>query len=285
MPSFAFASAAVIGTDHRCVLKEKNGQDALFLDRVTTSAFGEVTVLLVADGCGSGAHSEVGAKLGVRLLGFALVRQLQRVAIATTPARYQFERILEAARQDVLARMRVLVQDMGGSFTATVNDFFLFTIVGAIITDSYSTFFSRGDGLAVVNGEEIWVEPKEGNAPVYLSYAMVETSLSRRPDELAFEIHRVVETLQLNHFLIATDGARFLKEAATRSMPGKEERVGPLSQFWEEDRYFHNSDALRRRLSLVNRSHTQPDWDDQRLVTAHGHLKDDLAMIVGRRIS
>lgn len=285
MPPFACASASLIGADHRSPLKEKNGQDAVFLDRVTTSTFGEVQICLVADGCGSGLHSEVGAKLGVRLLGSALARQLARASVSSEPPRHQFDRILDAARQDVLARLRILAQDMGGSFSMTVNDYFLFTIVGALITDSHSLFFSRGDGLVVVNGEEIWIQPLEGNAPVYLSYGLVETSLAKRPHELAFEIHRVVETAQLNHFLIATDGARFLSDAARLPMPGKKELVGPLCDLWETDRYFHNADALRRRLSLVNRPHVEPDWDGQRLIPSHGHLKDDLAVIVGRRIS
>jgi len=283
MALFQLASASLLGLDHRLPLKEKNGQDALWIHPVPISIFGNVQICLVADGCGSGAHSEVGAKLGVRLLASAIARQIERARESEESPRHQFDRILEAARQDVLARVRVLAQDMGGSFSSTINEYFLFTTVGAILTDSHSVFFSRGDGLVVVNGEEIWVEPEDGNAPVYLSYTLVETSLNKRPHELAFQIHRVVHSDQLNHFLIGTDGLRFLCGAAVLPLPGKDDLVGPLSQFWKDDRYFHNHDALRRRLSLINRSHVEPDWDGKRLVMHHGHLKDDVALIVGRR--
>jgi len=282
MPSFELAGATLVGLDHRSPLKETNGQDALCVLVIPETVFGQVQICLVADGCGSGKHSEVGAKLGVRFLSSAIKRQLERAQLSEEPPRRQFERMLETARQEVLARMRLLAIDLGGSFSQTVNDYFLFTVVGAILSDTSCVFFSRGDGLIAVNDEEIWIEPEEGNAPIYLSYGLVETSLKARPQDLMFTIHRVINSERLQHFLIGTDGLRFLKDAQDLSLPGKADLVGSLSQFWEEDRYFRNPDTIRRRLSLINRSHQESDWDGHRLITHHGHLKDDVALITGR---
>lgn len=283
--SFELASASIVGIDHRHPLKESNGHDALAIEIVPDTPWGAARICLVVDGCGSGLHSEVGAQIGVRLLAAAIKRQLTRWRKDEDPPRLQFNKILERARLDVLARLRVLVQDMGGSFSQTVNDYFLFTVVGAILTQEFSCFFSRGDGLIVVCGEEHWIEPDEGNAPVYLAYALVESSLTdHRPEALKFDILQVVATQRLEHFLIGTDGLRHFVDAGHLALPGKTELVGPLSQFWEEDRYFTNPDNVRRRLALVNRTAVQPHWDARRLVTATGHLKDDTTLIVGRRI-
>jgi hypothetical protein len=53
--------------------------------------------------------------------------------------------------------------------------------------------------------------------------------------------------------LIGTDGAADLEAAAEARLPGREEPLGPLAQFWEQDRYYENADAVRRRLFLANR--------------------------------
>jgi len=193
------------------------------------------------------------------------------------------EQRLERARHDALARLRILAQEMGGSFSATVNEYFLSTLVGAIVTDEVAVFFHMGDGLIVANGEEIWLEPEAGNEPIYLSYAMVETSLAARPDMLQFQIVRVIATDRLDSFLVGSDGLRDLANAAAKPIPGQTAVVGPLSQFWTDDAFFRNKDKVRRRLALINQTAAVPDWDARVLGQELGHLKDDTTLIVGRR--
>ncbi len=280
---FELAAGSVVGTDHRQALKESNGHDAYGITS-SESVFGSTQICLVADGCGSGAHSEVGAKIGVRLLQSALAFQLKRWQKTDDAPRMQFMKILERARQDVLAQMRTLALSMGGSYSSTINEHFLFTLVGAILTEEFCVFFSRGDGLIIINGEEFWIEPEAGNAPVYLAYALVDTSLADvKPESLKFEILQVVSTERLDHFLVGTDGLRHFVRASQLRLPGKDQLVGPLSQFWEEERFFRNTDNIRRRLALANLTSVLPDWDARRLVTEAGHLKDDTTLIVGRR--
>jgi hypothetical protein len=59
--------------------------------------------------------------------------------------------------------------------------------------------------------------------------------------------------------------------------------VGPLSQFWTDDRYFANPDALRRRLTLINRESVRADFESRRLVRTPGLLPDDTTVVVLRR--
>ena len=69
---FEIAAGTVSGRDHRQA--GKNNHDAYVF---SSDASG--TVAVVCDGCGSGRHSEVGAKIGARLVAGALRRHLHRL--------------------------------------------------------------------------------------------------------------------------------------------------------------------------------------------------------------
>ena len=82
-----------------------------------------------------------------------------------------------------------------------------------------------------------------------------------------------------------TDGVRELIDVAQQQLPGKQELVGSISQFWQEDRYFTNPDQIRRRLSLINREVTKLDCQTQKLQKTLGLLPDDTSLVVLRRSS
>ena len=83
--------------------------------------------------------------------------------------------------------------------------------------------------------------------------------------------------------MIGTDGAVELMGLADAPLPGKETRVGPISQFWRDDRFFANRDAVRRRLSLINSESVRVCPRTGRLERAHGLLPDDTSLAVVRR--
>ena len=62
---FEYAIGSIIGRNH--VLAGKNNQDAYRI--VANEKF---IIAVMCDGCGSGKHSEVGAKLGARVVSNAL---------------------------------------------------------------------------------------------------------------------------------------------------------------------------------------------------------------------
>lgn len=281
MKDFEIAGGTIVGRDH--ILSNKNNHDSYYwtLDENTTIA-------IVCDGCGSGKHSEVGAKLGVRLLGEAMRKNLDYFRCFsennqdTTP-------FWERVRKDTLANIRVLTNSLGESFSQTVNDYFLFTVVGVLITERKTTFFSIGDGVMVLNGEVIEIGPFPGNAPPYIGYDLVESSLSdTAPELLKFTIHETLETENVESILIGTDGVTDLANITSENYPGKDKIIGPLSQFWEEDRYFKNPDMIRRTLSLINKDSVKYIRNSEDSIVnirkENGLLHDDTTLVSIRRI-
>jgi hypothetical protein len=251
---FQIAGGSVTGQAHAAA--GRNNQDAF-----SWEARGDGIVAVVCDGCGAGAHSEVGAKIGARLVAEAGAR---RLASEAGPAD-----LLEQVRRDVLRRLRLFATGMSAdasgpgaadAFARTVLDHFLFTVVGAIVTRRWAATFSLGDGLVILNGERRLLGPFPENEPPYLAYALLTPS-GERP----FEIHRQVPVDDARSVLLASDGAVDLEALADTAVHGREEAVGPLS------RYFANRDMVRRRLAVVSRG------------PRGGLLPDDTTLVVVRR--
>lgn len=285
---FELAGGTVAGRDHRD--RGQNNHDALYFAQDE-----EMTIALVCDGCGAEPHSEVGSKLGVRLLAETLrryVHEMKRTGNLPSENNPHAFPYWERVRHDVLASLRTLsnamtypVSDLrSGGYSQTVYSHFLFTVVGALITPWGSSFFSIGDGLIVVNGEEIVLGPFPNKQPPFLSYGLVETDMStKEPELLRFQIHRVMATEEVDNFLVGTDGAIDLLGASSVTLPGKEKVIGPISQFWSEDMVFLNPETINRRLRLINTDSLKPDWESHDLMKELGRLRDDTTLVVGRR--
>lgn len=260
---YEIAGGSVAGRSH--ALAGKPNQDAYaWLER------GEILVAVVCDGCGSGAHSEVGARLGARICTARLAARLEEGAAIDDPALWR------GLRGDLLAALRDLAGAMGGSLSQTVTEHFLFTVVGLALVGERGCVFAAGDGIAAVDGAVTRLGPFPGNEPPYLAYGLVDR------DAPGIEIVRAFSGAR--SALLGTDGAADLASLARCALPGGGE-VGPLCSFWEDDRYFHNRDAVRRRLALVNREVTRPLWDERRIERANGLLDDDTTVVVVRRTS
>jgi uncharacterized protein YbjQ (UPF0145 family) len=272
---FQLAGGSVVGRSHR--MAGKNNQDAMCCLRLQNTI-----VATVCDGCGSGLQSEVGAHLGARLVTQAIVNQLARgggeINLQSTS---DVEAMLEKARRKVLHELRRVAKSMGDDMASIVTDYFLFTVVGVCLTPKQALFFSLGDGLIVVNGKALLLGPFPGNAPPYLAYGLVPGRLQCTQQALCFRIQQVLPTSEVQSFLIATDGVEDLRGAADRMMPGRNERVGAIEQFWCEERYFSNPDMIRRRLAGINRDVVV--GEQEITCKQNGLLSDDTTLIVGRR--
>ncbi len=276
---FEVAGGSIAGREHLRV--GKNNQDAYF-----SICNQQAAIAVVCDGCGSGRHSEVGAKIGARLVVKTIARRIQSEPDSQDGLASEF---WERLKLDLLAEMQQVLQMLGGgsnegnggdsrdAMQQIVNDYLLFTIVGVLITPTEAIAFSIGDGLVVVNGKIGQIGPFPDNAPPYLAYGFY------RPDLIHFHIHDRIHTDAVESVLIGTDGAADLISVAGMNLPGKQETVGQISQFWQADRYFSNPEAIHRRLSLINREVTQPDWQTQRLAKDRGLLPDDTTLVVMRR--
>ena len=267
------AAASIIGRDH--VWFGKNNQDAW-----CWALPGSAAILIVCDGCSSGTHSEVGAKLGARMAVGAIQQELTR---ATPRDADEIDGLLEVVREKLLQQLRALAAELGANLAAVVQDFLLFTITGALITEKQTALFALGDGVLALNGEVLRVGPFPGNEPPYLAYALIDSLRGFPKQALRFQVLRTLPTEQLNSVLVASDGAAGWDAFAERQLPGRAELAGPLNQFWSDERYFRNKDLLRRRLALMNREVNRTDWSNRRMTKDVGLLSDDTTIVICRR--
>jgi serine/threonine protein phosphatase PrpC len=251
--SFEYAIGSIIGRNH--VLAGKNNQDAYRI--VANEKF---IIAVVCDGCGSGKHSEVGAKLGARLVINAIAELLNQNLAITEPEFW------DSVKINLLQKLKDFVTLSNGDLEF-VNDYLLFTILGSVITCSETVTFSMGDGAIAINGKFTEIPPYADNAPPYLAYGLY------KPEAINFEIRDRLPTSELESLLIATDGISDLV------------KVEDVNQFWQEDRYFKNPDAIRRKLAMLNREEAKPDWNKRELIKRSGVLSDDTSLVVIRRIT
>lgn len=280
--NFQIACGSVVGFDHTDI--PKNNQD--FCKVVERDG---ILVGIVCDGCGGigTVASEFGAIFGTHLISeliikHALIRGFHLPALDRPDI--EDERFWEDIRQDVLVKLGQLAHDFGGSFGEIIQSYFLFTIVGVLITPTWSVFFSIGDGLLFINGEILQLGPFPENEPPYIAFGL---SKSGNTNPLyRFSLQRTLETESLESFLIGCDGAAQLMDVASKELPSGQV-IGPISQFWQDDTYYLNPDNLRRKLKLINQT------KNKILRDGAGHivdvkvrrplLKDDTTLVVGRR--
>ena len=276
---FSIAGGSVPGTDHTMPGRPgwKNNQDAY-----VTHSDEEITIGIIADGCGSvdAYASEVGAHVGVNLLMHAIITQYKRYPFTLVGKSEPL--FFKRVREDMLAHLRVLALGMGDSMSNLVRDYFSFTLVGFMVTKNKTYVFVIGDGYTAVNDNLVTWGPFANNAPPYPSLVLTNSSISSRED-LEFKVLEY-DTDEVKHLLIASDGLWSVISSENERIPGQERFVGPISQFWEEDIFFKNSDAVRGRLALMNRERAVLDTGYKHPRIAHGLLKDDTTLIVLRRI-
>lgn len=285
--AFEVALGTIAGQTHQRT--GRNNQDALCCRWAD-----DTLIAIVCDGCGSRGHSEVGASLGATLVAEVIGRRIadyeQAVAGQNGLKATEF---WEQTRQELLQRLGEVVMALNGDRphpsgvahrTSTILDYWLFTIVGVVITPTLTTLVSLGDGTLWLNGESIGIPAFAHNAPPYLAYGLLSPEQVHLPPEaLVFQIHRQVPTATVESLLVGTDGVQDLIAAADKPLPGKSELVGAIAQFWQEDAYFNNPDQVRRRLSLINRDVTKADWQNRTLERHSGLLPDDTTLIAIRR--
>lgn len=261
---FEVAAGGVSGRSH--IAAGKANQDAYAL---RVESFGLCGV--VCDGCGSGKRSEVGAALGSRIICENVLAEI--IANNSIHEEKTWERI----REKTLETFKTLSTAMGEPVAHIVADYFLFTVIGIAMSREGVVIFGIGDGAFAFNGEIVHLGPFPGNAPPYLGYGL----LGSGP---AFTIHRDCALETFESALLATDGIDdYLANIGKTYPAGRGELLRPVSSFWEDDKYFQNTDALRRTLTLVNREVQRPIWNEKRLLKEAGLLEDDTTLLAVRK--
>lgn len=271
-----------LGTDH--ARKSVNNQDGIGIARNEKCVVG-----IVCDGCGSGPDSEVGALIGAKLLSTCIAGHAERylkLGVGDAAELMRWTHILEKAREDVVAHLRVLGNAMGDSATEIVSRYFLFTALGFAITESVTVIFAIGDGVYILadtssdpmlDYDIVPLGPFPSNAPPYLGYNILGTPIP-------FTIHSLTPTEGLTAVAVGTDGFEDYIAAARnrKTHPGTTTLVGSIPDLWMTDAYFRNPDALRRKLYLMNTPKTRIDYDSRVVDRQNGLLRDDTSIVVAR---
>lgn len=285
--TFQITHGTIVGTDHTKIFK--NNQDAYAYKQGSN-----YIVACIADGCSAGNYSEFGARFAVNFFVNAASNILQSLSQKEVDCLAEKEYIsfpfFDKIRLDMLSEIRLLANSFGPDFGKTISDFFLFTMVAVVITPFGTDIVSIGDGYVAINGEEIDIEIPDSqdsiltNAPPYMVYNLVNSKLYEKESKsLNFRLIKGVKTTQLNSLLIASDGVIKWSEIQDSNIPAKHDPVGPLSQFWTEDKYFTNEDMLRRKLFLMNNPKVQLDKGNNCISKHLGLLNDDTTIIAIRR--
>jgi hypothetical protein len=238
MNTFA-TTAAVTGARHLRV--GRNGQDA-----AAAWLGDDAVVVAVCDGCSSGASSEVGARLGVRLFVHALSARLRVGDAVRERATW------EAARADVASTLAELLERMRGDRIEAIHEHFLFTIAAAAVTRDGAAVWLLGDGMYSFGDRTRIVGPFEDNAPPYLAYDLVGDAR-----EACFEVAPAGAT----SIVVATDGASDL-----------------ALETFASSRFVEHPDALRRHLAVLARAGERIDWEERRVVRTPAVVQDDCAV-------
>ncbi len=247
LTTFQIVGGTVCGSEHQRL--GRNNQDAY-----AWASGDDILVAVVCDGCGSGAHSEFGARLGARLFADTLAR-----TAATKPSLAP-ERLLGAARAQALTRLAGVLQDLGGAPVQTVREHLLFTVVGMFMTRRETVLFALGDGVLALD-EEVFTPTFPGNAPPYLGYALIPDALDDPLLATApIKILTRRPTCDVERIVLGSDGVADLS---------RQEGLSPLLQ---EPKLFQNPYLLGRRLAMLQRK-------------KKAVLPDDTTMILIRRRS
>jgi len=241
MNTISGACAAVTGARH--VRVARNGQDA-----AATWVGDGAGAIVVCDGCGSGASSEVGARLGAQLVIGAVAARLRR---GERPGA-----LWSGVRAEVAAMLGQLAEAMPGDRATAIRDHFLFTIVAAVVAGDEACVWAIGDG-AYAFGDRVQVlGPFADNQPPYLAYDLLGMPQAAHLD---------AGDAREGSVMVATDGAA---------------ELGLAGLF--DARTFAHPDGLRRRLAVLARGSERIDWDARRIVRTPAALQDDGAVAVLR---
>jgi hypothetical protein len=236
---YTISSAVAVVAGARHLRAGRNGQDAA----AVWSGQG-CGAAVVCDGCGSGAFSEVGARLGSQLAIRILRDELSRGASPRD--------MWPAVRARLAGELERLAEAMGGDRERIVHEHFLFTVIAAAWCGDEVAVWALGDGGYALGDRVVELGPFENNQPPYLGYDLLGD-----PSPAHLEVARA----DCGRVVVATDGVV---------------EVGLAGLV--EPKHFGHPDALRRKLSVLAKSTERIDWEAHRVVRTPAVLQDDGAI-------
>lgn len=162
----------LIGMPHRRSFR--NSQDVF---DIVASKDGRTIVAVAVDGCGSGKHSEVGAKLGVRNLSELFLNYLP-VYYNENSGKFALKSYARDVYSTYVSRLYALMQQQVSQFPSDVyphpyiefgDTYLRHTVLAFVIHNGNLYTFEKGDGFMRVNDNVVEVD--YNNHPPYPVYA------------------------------------------------------------------------------------------------------------------
>lgn len=285
---FSITSGSVIGRLHQ--EKGINNQDAIRW--LQTDDF---TIGIVTDGC-TGAdelgfqtddvkNSEVGAHIGALLTLRSLQTHISRREPIYNKSNYLKQTAFwQQVHADLLAQLRVLGNTLSDNLYEVMKNYFLFTIVGVIITKHKTCIFSLGDGWYALNSKSYTIEPEKGKKQPYLAYGITgydQNAITYK--SLFFQVHQCIPTSKVKSLGIGTDGVHYIEQASNSWKKDRKQPNVPISDFWSDIRYRTNSEWLQTRLNMLNTTKQRIRWLQGKVDKYPGLLKDDTSLLLLHR--
>jgi Protein phosphatase 2C len=279
--NYSVISGSVTGTAH--IKKGSNNQDAFGI--VSND---DILIALVSDGCSvSNAesalyHSEVGSNL---IINIALKEIRTYYGLYGVDA---FERpdVWQTISQRIVHTLLSTAQLVSLYPYNWLDKNCLATLIGCIITPTKTYFIGCGDGIYGYNETIQVLKPNnKENYPAYLVFNIIPSDIYPIGDEdILLKCHEQIDTETIKSLFIGTDGVHDLQEAEKQHLPGQNNEVGELSQFWQNKAYWVNPYHLQNRLNVINTPKTLRDGENA-WKTFPGLLKDDTTLIIIKKSS
>jgi hypothetical protein len=256
--------ASVLGTSHARSLV--NNQDGWTITDSRVFPF----VAVVTDGVSQGPYNEVGAHIGKRIVASAVLDAARR-SVAADGIGQDFASFdtWKKVQKTIVHKIAHVARMMGGEVEQVIGNYLAFSTMGALVLPYTTYFFSYGDGVRFVNGEAQTLGPFPGNEPPCISFGVLGGAYAERPFEWT-----TIATVDLQHFVIATDGAgRFLDHPGLR-------RSKVVSRLWQDDAFFRSPSAANAWLAELNKEPVRfGPGDHERF----GYFDDDTTLVCVRR--
>jgi hypothetical protein len=253
------AVGSVAGRTHRRM--GKPNQDAVAWRRGRRGL-----VMVVCDGCGSGARSEVGAELTARLWLRTLGERLDAGAAID-------DALFDAAGDEVLDHLAALCAIAGSPAGAArvdlVASHLLATSLCAVITRERAAVHALGDGVVGLGRAQRVIGPFADNQPPYLALGLI----GERPRGETW-----IEDAAVGSALLATDGAMPLVTGV--AIAAGLDLVDPEGA--SAELLYRNPAALTRKLGMLAEDATAIDWAACRVERTPALLDDDTTIALAR---
>lgn len=218
-------ASQIIGWDHTA--RQTNSQDSYAVVELD-----EYVVGVVCDGCGSGDHSEVGAKLASQYVATQAAQMLDSGATLDDIPHELYYR--------TLSFLDYLIASMQpANRAAFVQHHLLFTVLGVIASEKEAIMFSAGDGTIAV--DDTIMEIDQHNTPAYIAYHLLDKALLggfQMPD--TFETYELAEWSRL---AIASDGFKVSLVPQIWALPTSR-RLQRQLNVWSMERHFKDDATI-----------------------------------------